>query len=128
MSPAKREAAGIVRRAVWRGRVPTSPDRYPWSMARELHTWQRLVDAGTDPHELNAALGQLRTVYPAARRLTCLVSVPGLLADLLQAARAEAARRRGSAGLADGCTAIRGIMSQGRSGAPRSLGQLGLSL
>lgn len=87
MTPEKRAAAGIIRRHVWRGRMPPSPDRYPWSMARELHAWQRLVDAGTGPVELNAALGLLRSVYPAARRVTCLLSVPGLLADALQAAR-----------------------------------------
>lgn len=102
MTPEKREAAGIVRRAVWRdGRCPPSPDRYPWSMARELHAWQRIVDMGTDPQELNAALGLLRSVYPRALRVTCLLHVPGLLADVLLEARARRSTwRRGGSELA----------------------------
>ena len=127
----------MIRRALWRGRTPPSPDRRPWSMARELHAWQRLVDAGTDPRELNAALGALRSVYPAARRVTCLVSVPGLLADVLQTVRVRESqeRRRGTvpaavslAELIGRCTAVGGNMSPGRSSAPPSPGQLGLPL
>ena len=98
MTPAKREAAGLIRRTLWRDGCPPSPDRYPWSMARELHAWQKLVDLGTDPAELNAALQVLRTVYPRARRVTCLLHTPGLLADCLQAVRASEADRRASYG------------------------------
>ena len=98
MTPAKREAAGLIRRTLWRDGCPPSPDRYQWSMARELHAWQRLVDLGTDPGDLNAALRVLRTVYPRARRVTCLLHTPGLLADCLQAVRASEAGRRVAGG------------------------------
>lgn len=95
MSPAKREAAGIIRKHVWRGDVPRSPDRRPWSMGRELHCWQRLVDRGVDPAELNGALTVLRTVRPSATRLTYLTRGQdgwALLADCIQAYRAVQAR------------------------------------
>lgn len=111
MTPAKREAAGIIRRHVWRGIMPPSPDRRPWSMARELHIWQRLVDAGHDPHELNAALTMLRMVRPSAYRLTFLTrgDGPGLIADALQAARIARAVLDRPVGRRDDVARPRGI-------------------
>lgn len=72
--------------------MPPSPDRRPWSMARELHAARAIMrEHGVTAVELVEAIGALREVRPGVRRLTALHE-PGLFADALQAARAARAR------------------------------------
>lgn len=86
----RNEAARVIRASVWRGTMPASPDRRPWSMGRELHVWRRLVCSGWNPDELTDALRMVRVVNPKVCRLTYLTRLdgPGILADAAQAWRA----------------------------------------
>lgn len=61
----KSEAAPLIREHLWLGNVPPPPPHpsdKPWSMARDLHIWQHLVDAGYTPELLNGAITTVRGI------------------------------------------------------------------
>lgn len=58
-------AAALIRHYFWLDtKPPSSPDSRPWTMARELSVWQRLVDAGYTPEDVNGAIAHYRRVFP----------------------------------------------------------------
>ena len=58
------DAAALIRKHLWRGKTPPpSPDSRPWSMARDLNIWKRLVILhGVEPTDLNNAIRFFRWV------------------------------------------------------------------
>ena len=59
------EAVPLIRHHLWQSNTPPkSPDKRPWSIARELNIWKRLVKAGFPPADLNGAITVIRTVRP----------------------------------------------------------------
>jgi len=57
------EAVPLIKEHLWLAdEPPPSPDKRPWSIARDLSVWNRLVDAGYDPEHLNGAISVCREV------------------------------------------------------------------
>lgn len=55
------EAVPLIYEHLWLGKVPPrSPDKRQWGIARDLNIWNRLVDAGFRPEDINGAIAQVR--------------------------------------------------------------------
>lgn len=90
------DAAELIRRHLWLG--PTAPpppnpkDPRPWSMARDLSIWKRLLFNGRDPEEINGAIAHVRKVLPNQAdiplRLTVFYSGTGNATPIFEQARA----------------------------------------
>lgn len=59
------EAAELIRKNLWLGKTPPPPPHpndKPWSMARDLSIWKRLLFLGHSAEELNGAIENARSV------------------------------------------------------------------
>ncbi len=89
------DAAALIREHLWLGTTPPpSPfptDKRPWSMARELSIWRRLVLTGRDPEELNGAIQHIRDIIRQdgePLRLTTIYNAAGYATPIYEQARA----------------------------------------
>ena len=57
------EAVPLIHQHLWLGKKPPrSPDKRPWSIARDLSIWNLLVEAKFDPEHINGAITVVRTL------------------------------------------------------------------
>ncbi len=89
------DAAALIRKHFWLGTTPPpSPfpnDPRPWSMARELSVWKRLLFCGADPEELNGAIQHIRDLIHQPGeplRLTTIYNAQGYAMPVYEQARA----------------------------------------
>jgi hypothetical protein len=91
----KAAATALIREHLWQGQTPPSPfpnDPRPWSMAREITVWSRLVRLGHDPEEINGAIAHIRGILTnhegVPLRLTTIYNAAGYATPIFERARA----------------------------------------